>query len=219
VLHPRTIRPAVARDIPVRILSTFAPHEPGTLVQRKSSDERIKAVTAMKGLMMLSIDVPELEDLAGAAASVFAQLHIDRVEIVHVTQASSRRRMTYLVDAGSAGGSCATTVSTLDSALDDFEADVVCDEDVALVAAVGQGSADKPETLGKMMSVLRKAGIPVLGSSQQAANVALVIVVPASRAQQAVEVVHEAFIGRQPASASWRRPRRRRMHSESVRVG
>ena len=34
VLHPRTIRPAVALDIPVRILSTFAPEEPGTLVTR-----------------------------------------------------------------------------------------------------------------------------------------------------------------------------------------
>jgi aspartate kinase len=219
VLHPRTIRPAVALGIPVRILSTFAPTEPGTLVQRKTSDPHIKAVTAMTGLMMLSIDVPELEDLAGAAASVFAQLHVDRVEIVHVAQASSRRRMTYLVDGGSAGGSCANTIATLDNALDDFEADVACNEDVALIAAVGQGAADQPETLSKMMSVLRRAGIPVLGSTQQASNVALVVVVPANSAGKAVEVVHEAFIGAQPASASWRRPRRRRMQRESVRVG
>jgi aspartate kinase len=218
VLHPRTIRPAVARDIPVRILSTFAPTEPGTLVQRKTSDASIKAVTAMKGLMMLSIDVPELEDLAGAAASVFQQLHVDRVEIVHVAQASSRRRMTYLVDAASAGG-CATTVQALDTALDDYEAAIACDEQVALVAAVGEGAADKPATLSKMMEVLRKAGVPVLGSSQQTSNVALVVVVPALRAQKAVEVVHEAFIGKQPASASGRRPRRTRMQRESLRVG
>ena len=150
--------------------------------------------------MLLTIDVPELEDLAGAAASVFQQLHVDRVEIVHVAQASSRRRMTYLVDAASAGG-CATTVRALDTALDDFEAVVACDEHVALVAAVGEGSADKPATLGKMMEVLRKAGVPVLGSSQQTSNVALVVVVPALRAQKAVEAVHEAFIGKQPASA------------------
>ena len=218
VLHPRTIRPAVARDIPVRILSTFAPDEPGTVVQRRPSDKEIKAVTVMKGLMMLSIDVPELEDLAGAAAAVFAQLHVDRVEIVHVAQASSRRRMTYLVDGGSAGG-CATTVSTLDAALDDFEASVACNDEVALVAAVGQGAADQPATLGRMMEALRKAGVPVLGSSQQTTNVALVVVVPASHAQKAVEAVHEAFIGRQSASAGWRRPRRTRGLSEPVRVG
>src|SRR5690606_38476369 len=35
VLHPRTIRPAVALDSPVRILSTFLPDEPGTVVMRE----------------------------------------------------------------------------------------------------------------------------------------------------------------------------------------
>jgi aspartokinase/homoserine dehydrogenase 1 len=218
VLHPRTIRPAVARNIPVRILSTFAPFEPGTVVQRRASDQRIKAVTTMKGLMMLSVDVPELEDLSGAAATVFQQLHVGRVEVVHAAQASSRRRMTYLVDGASAGG-CAATTASLDIALVDFEAEVSCNDDVALVAAVGQGSADQPETLGKMMDVLRRASIPVLGSSQQTSNVALVVVVPASRAQQAVEVVHEAFIGSQAASARGRRSRRTRMIAESVQVG
>lgn len=218
VLHPRTIRPAVARNIPVRILSTFAPFEPGTVVQRATSDRRIKAVTAMKGLMLLQIDVPELEDLSGAAGTVFQQLHVDRVEVVHAAQASSRRRMTYLVDGASAGG-CQVTVRNLDGALEDFEAEVQCNEDVALVAAVGEGSADRPETLGKMMDVLRRADIPVLGSSQQTSNVALIVVVPASRAQQAVEVVHEAFIGSQAASARGRTPRRKRLIRESVQVG
>jgi aspartate kinase len=126
--------------------------------------------------------------------------------------------MTYLVDGGSAGG-CSATVSTLDSALDDFEADISCNDEVALVAAVGQGAADKPATLGKMMEALRRAGVPVLGSSQQTSDVALVVVVPASHAQTAVEAVHEAFIGSQPASAGWRRPRRTRGLSEPVRVG
>ena len=218
VLHPRTIRPAVARDIPVRILSTFAPFEPGTVVQRTSSDNRIKAITAMTGLMMLAVDVPELEDLSGAAATVFQQLHVDRVEVVHVAQASSRRRMTYLVDGGSAGG-CAITVATLDTALGDYEATVSCNEDVALVAAVGQGAADQPVTLARMMDVLRRAGVPVLGSTQQTSNVALVIVVPASKAQHAVEVVHEAFIGSQVASSRGRRARRTRMLSESFHIG
>src|SRR5215216_1085372 len=86
VLHPRTIRPAVARDIPVRILSTFLPKESGTLVIRHATGDRVKAVTAMKGLMLLTIDVPELEDLAGTASAVFGQLHGDRIEVVAASQ-------------------------------------------------------------------------------------------------------------------------------------
>ena len=61
VLHPRTIRPAVALDIPVRILSTFAPLEPGTLVTREATGQHLKAVTVMRGLQLLTVDVPELE--------------------------------------------------------------------------------------------------------------------------------------------------------------
>ena len=136
--------------------------------------------------MLLTIDVPELEDLAGAAASVFGQLHVDRVEIVHVAQASSRRRMTYLVDGASAGG-CATHCPGPRDRARRLRGCCRCDENVALVAAVGEGAADKPATLSKMLEVLRKAGVPVLGSSQQTSNVALVVAVPAtSRARRSM---------------------------------
>src|SRR5215213_7921287 len=216
VLHPRTIRPAVARDIPVRILSTFAPKESGTLVIRHATGDRVKAGTAMKGLMLLTIDVPELEDLAGTASAVFGQLHEDRVEIVHVSQASSRRRMTYLVDSGNTGG-CRNMRARIEDALEDFEADVSCQENVAVVAAVGDGAASQPTELGRMLGVLHRAGIPVHASSQQSSNVALVTVVPAIFAERAVEAIHNAFIGPQPASARGRRQRRDRVMSESMR--
>ena len=32
VLHPHTLVPAMAKDIPVRVLNTFKPDHPGTLV-------------------------------------------------------------------------------------------------------------------------------------------------------------------------------------------
>src|SRR5215216_2141945 len=220
VLHPRTIRPAVALDIPVRILSTFAPNEPGTLVTRESSGEYLKAVTAMKGLMLLTIDVPELEDLAGAAAAVFGTLHTDGIEVVSAAQASSRRRMTYLLDALTGGG-CGRTRGRNEEALanHDFEATVGCTEDVAVVAAVGQGAAEQPSALGRFLAVLERAGVQVLAANQQTSNVALVAAIPAKHAERAVDAVHTAFIGQQPASARGRRPRRNEMLAESLRVG
>jgi bifunctional aspartokinase / homoserine dehydrogenase 1 len=218
VLHPRTIRPAVALGIPVRILSTFAPNEPGTIVTRESSGHSVKAVTAMKGLMLVTIDVPELEDLAAAASSVFGQLAIDRVEIVHVSQASSRRRMTYLVD-GAAGGGCAKVTCRIEDALLDSDAEVGCTEDVAVVAAVGEGASAHPAALAKMLGLLDRAGVPVLAASQQSSNVALIAAVPGKFAARAVETLHEAFIGNQAASSKARRPRRSRLIGESLRVG
>src|SRR5919112_2814691 len=220
VLHPRTIRPAVSLGIPVRILSTFAPNEPGTLVTRETPGESIKAVTALNNLMLLTVDVPELEDLAAASAAVFGALHDGRIEVVAASQASSRRRMTYLVDATGQGG-CRRVQQQMASALDvaHVDAEVVCADDVALVAAVGAGAAAFPQALSQLLSVLGKAGIPVLATSQQVTNVAMTAAVFAKDAARAVQALHDAFIKPQVASTRGKRPRRTNMLSESLRVG
>ena len=220
VLHPRTIRPAVALGIPVRILSTFAPEEPGTLVTRESLGENVKAVTALNNLMLLTVDVPELEDLAAASAAVFGALHDDRVEVVAASQASSRRRMTYVVDASGHGG-CSRFEQRMNQALSqaEVEAEVRCEENVALVAAVGAGAANVPQALSQLLAVLGRAGIQVLSSNQQVSNVAMTVAVFAKDAARAVQALHEAFISSQPATARGRRPRRSELLAESLRVG
>lgn len=219
VLHPRTIRPAVAQGIPVRILSTFAPDEPGTLVTREAeagAAAAIKAVTALRGLILLTVDVPELEDLAGAAAAAYGVIHQDGVEVAFASQGSSRRRMTYLIDAVTG---CAHLQSRLGETLRDFEAEISCTEDVAVVAAVGAGAANRPGALARMLEVLARAGVPVLGSSQQDSNVALIAAVPASHAERAVAAVHDAFIKPPVATARTRRGRRTSLLAETIRVG
>jgi bifunctional aspartokinase / homoserine dehydrogenase 1 len=220
VLHPRTIRPAVSLGIPVRILSTFLPDEPGTLVTRDAPEDSVKAVTALNNLLLLTIDVPELEDLAAASATVFGALHGDRIEVVAASQASSRRRMTYVVDASGHGG-CSRVKQRMMAALEDAEVDaeVGCEEDVALVAAVGAGVAAAPQTLSQFLSVLGRVGVPVLSTNQQHSNVALTVAVPGKDAARAVLALHDAFIRPQPASSRSRRPRRSDLLAESLRVG
>ena len=220
VLHPRTIRPAVARGIPVRILSTFAPHEPGTLVTREASGDHVKAVTALKHLLVLTIDVPELEDLAGVSAQVFAALHHQRIEIAAVSQASSRRRMTYLVDATAHGGCEKVSALLADTLADhDVEADVQCEEGVALVAAVGHGASAQSGAHVRMLEVLHRAGIQVLSSSLHHSNVAMTAAVPAHQADRAVLALHDGLIRSQSIATKGRRPRRSELLAESLRVG
>jgi aspartate kinase len=218
VLHPRTIRPAVARDIPVRILSTFAPDEPGTLVTRQASGRNVKAVTALKGLTLLTIDVPELEDLSGAASVVFGTLYRDGIEVILAAQASSRRRMTYLIDSHQAGG-CPVVRSTIERELVNFDAQVGCTEHVALIAAVGEGVADEPTSLSRLLGALRRHNVSVLAANQQSSNVALIAAIHERDAQKAVDAAHAEFIRSQPASAKGRRPRRNEMLSESLSLG
>jgi aspartate kinase len=216
VLHPRTIRPAVALDIPVRILSTFLPHEPGTVVMREAPSDRIKAVTALKGLILMTIDVPELEDLAPAASVLFRVMHEQGVEILNVSQASSRRRMTYILDAVTGG--CVNLQVLLEAELDDLDAIITCHEHVAVLAAVGSGAAGTASSLSRMLTVLNRERIAVLAMNQQTSSVAMISVIHEDDAARAVSALHGAFIRPLVASSRTRR-RRRELLSESVRVG
>jgi aspartate kinase len=217
VLHPRTIRPAVAQNIPVRILSTFAPTQSGTVVTSTTSGQRVKAVTALKGLIVLTLDVPELEDLASAASAVFRVMHEERIEIVAVSQSSSRRRMTYLIDA--VLGGCARLQGRISTELEDVEANVSCEENVAVVAAVGEGAASSPSSLARMLAVLHRAHVPVLATTQQNSNAAMLVFVPEQDSDHAVQIVHDAFI--RPPTTRRRTGARRRseLMGESLRVG
>ncbi|MGB3330659.1 MAG: aspartate kinase, partial [Thermomicrobiales bacterium] len=217
VLHPRTIRPAVTRNIPVRILSTFAPDEPGTVVKQESTGTRVKAVTALRGLIALTLDVPELEDLAPAASAVFRVLDERHVEIVSVSQASSRRRMTFLVDA--VMGGCAQLQHRIEEELEGrVEMHVSCSDQVAAVAAVGAGVAGEPTALSTMLSTLHRAGVAVLSTTQQTSNVAMLVVIPDDAAERAVVALHDRLVRPQHATHRSRR-RRSALMAESLRVG
>lgn len=218
VLHPRTIRPAVSQHIPVRILSTFQPTNAGTVVHTSSAPaQRIKAITALKGLTLITMDVPELEDLAGAASAIFRVLHEEQTEIVSVAQASSRRRMTFIVDTLSLG--CAALQPRLAAEFADLEVDISCQDNVAVVAAVGEGAASSPASLSQMMSVLSREHVDVLSTNQQSSNAAMVAVVRDDASDRAVKLLHDSFIG---SSLDHRRRTSRRrsdIMGESLRVG
>lgn len=51
VIHPEAIIPAVSASIPVRILNTFAPHEPGTTIvaDTTNGDSHLAAVSMLRG--------------------------------------------------------------------------------------------------------------------------------------------------------------------------
>jgi aspartate kinase len=187
-------------------------------VTRQATGQYVKAVTALKGLTLLTIDVPELEDLSGAASIVFGALYKDGIEVVLAAQASSRRRMTFLIDSNHAGG-CPIVRKQIEEALSDFEAEVGCLENVAVIAAVGQGISEQPASLARMLGTLQRVGVDVLAANQQMSNVAMVAAIHERDCRRAVDAVHDDFIRPQPASARGRRPRRIEIKAESLALG
>ncbi len=125
--------------------------------------------------------------------------------------------MTFLVDA--VLGGCARLQDRLNNELEDVEAIVGCEESVAVVAAVGDGAANSPAALARMLAVLDRSDVPVLATNQQNSNAAMVVVVHESTSDKAVQVVHDAFIRPAHHRRTTSARRRKQLLGESLRVG
>lgn len=179
VLHPMTIAPAVERNIPVRILNTFDPEAPGTLITSETRSS-IKAVTSKKGITAISVTSLGMLGAYGFLAEVGDAFKRHRV-VVDVL-ASSEVNISVTVD----------RPPPLEM-LTEMRAFATVDVEpsMAIVCLVGDGIRTNLDALWKTFHAVR--AIPVRMVSQGASANNITFVVAETDADDAVRNVFAAF--------------------------
>src|ERR1043165_9744897 len=80
VLHPSTMKPAVKHDIPVRVLHTFNPDAPGTLITNKAEIDAhypIKCIVYKEDQVLINVRSEQMLGMEGFRARLFAA-HVDQ---------------------------------------------------------------------------------------------------------------------------------------------
>jgi aspartokinase/homoserine dehydrogenase 1 len=102
VLHPRTIRPVTESDIPLRIVNSFNPTHPGTLIVETPSLDRelLPAIISTTGLSMIAIgsqdDAASLTPLRMAARAL-QRLSEVGVDVLMFSQSLSEHSLNLVV--------------------------------------------------------------------------------------------------------------------------
>ena len=102
VIHPRTVLPAIEAGIPVRILNTFAPSEPGTTITSASASQDgsvVKATTSIGDLGLITVQGAGMSGVPGFAARVFDTTAAERVSVMMISQSSSENSICLVVPA------------------------------------------------------------------------------------------------------------------------
>jgi len=191
VVHPMTMVPAVLRDIPIRVLNTFNPKAPGTVIVRRSTRSRevVKGIALKKGVRVINLVSARMLGTHGfihKMGEVF-----DRHEVVLDMIATSE----VSVSVTSEG----TEAERLEGCLADLRAiarEVSVESDRTILCVVGDGIRDTPGIAAKAFAALGRAGINVLMISMGATRVNLGIVVDARDAEAGVRALHEEFFER-----------------------
>lgn len=99
VLHPKTIRPVFEHGIPLRILNTFNPAFPGTLIVETPSPERklLPAIISATGFSLLAIGSQKDSWVLQMAARALQHLSEAGIEVFMFSQSFSEQNLNLVV--------------------------------------------------------------------------------------------------------------------------
>ena len=192
VMHPRSIDPAMRKNILVRVKNTFNPDAPGTMIVRNGHrDSRVvKALTYIDKVASININGAQMIGRPGVAKMIFSALADKEVNVMMITQGSSEANISLIVDESH----LPIAVAAIEFLVKDgIVREVTHNKDVCAVAVVGAGMAGAAGSGGRIFTALGRAGINVMMISQGSSEANISFVVKQEDGPRAVRVLHDEF--------------------------
>jgi len=192
VLHPRSIEPAMQKDIPIRVKNSFRPDAPGTIIRRDRHLEKrvVKAIALIEKVALVNVNGAQMIGRPGVAKMIFEALAEREVNIMMISQGSSEANISLIIDESHLDAALAALNPIVKQGV---VREVTHDRDVVALAVVGAGMAGSPGTGGRIFSALGRAGINVMMISQGSSEVNVSFVVKARDGKRALRVLHDEF--------------------------
>lgn len=194
VLHPKTIRPVIEAGVGLRVRNTFNPQNPGTnLVSRHSAATArvIKAVTAIEGQRLITIEGRGMLGVPGVAARAFGAVAATGTNVILISQASSEQTISFAVSSESAPRVIQALETTFATELANRDIDRIWGSpEAVIITVVGAGMRHTPGIAGKVFSALGSHKVNVVAIAQGSSEVSISMVVDSADVKKAVQAVH-----------------------------
>ena len=185
VLHPKTMRPALDKGIPVVVKNTGNPQHQGTriLTESPQSAQIVKAISIKKHVTLVNIYSLRMLDAYGFLArifDIFARHHVV-VDMVSTSEVS----VSVTVDEG----------QNIQAVVDDLSAfaQVRVENGHSIICLVGEGIRDGVGIAGTVFDVMAQENISVEMISQGASDINLGFVIKTPLAERAIIRLHEVL--------------------------
>jgi len=204
VLHPKTIAPVYDMGIPVRVLNTFHPERPGTLVSRTVADTPVvKGITAIRNLSLVTVEGRGMQGVPGVAGRVFNAVARTGASVLMITQSSSEQSICFVVrtlDAPEVISSLKREFE-LEMLHQDID-DVARRDEASIVAVVGAGMRGRPGIAAQVFGAVADAGINIISIAQGSSEYNLSLVTENGDVDHAVRAIHARFgLGQEPKNS------------------
>ncbi len=180
VLHPKTIQPAIDKNIPVRVCNSRVPADAGTLIvaESEATPQTIKAIAHKNGITTVQVTSARMLGAYGFLRKLFEVFdqHHTAVDVVTTSEVS----VSLSID----------DATRLPELIPDLEqlGTVEVEEDRNIISVVGEGLRNKPGIAAKVFSVISPIHVSMI--SVGASSVNLTFMVDAEHAAEAITRLH-----------------------------
>ncbi|MFZ1768185.1 MAG: aspartate kinase, partial [Caldilinea sp.] len=197
VLHPKTVTPAIDKKIPVRVLNTFEPAHPGTLIVEKTHAEArgtVKAITAIRAMNLITLAGRGMMGVPGIAARTFGAVARTGANVLMISQSSSEQSICFVVPETSAHEVIAALREEFQRELErHYIDDIHGMSHINIVAVVGSGMRGTPGLAARVFTAVATAGLNVIAIAQGSSEANISLVVVDADVTSALRAIHDIF--------------------------
>ncbi len=198
VIHPHTMGPAIALQIPIWIKNTFHPEVPGTVIHQPNPESRsdliARGFTTIDRVALLNLEGTGMIGVPGVAERLFGALRDAAVNVILISQASSEHSICVAVTEDNAELGRSVLEKEFESELHHGQIQSVhVTSPCSIVAMVGDRMVEKQGVSARFFTALSHAGVSVRAIAQGSSERNLSAVIDQKDSTRALRATHSAF--------------------------
>jgi aspartokinase/homoserine dehydrogenase 1 len=196
VIYPPTIQPVMSKNIPVWIKNTFAPGDEGTLIESVATKNGniVRGISSINNIVLISLEGSGMIGIPGFSKRLFEALSNEKINVILITQSSSEHSICVGIDAASSAKAkhAVDAAFSNEIALQKVEP-LKLEEDLSIVALVGENMKSHPGISGRMFSAMGRNGVNIRAIAQGSSEKNISAVISTKDVRKAINVLHEEF--------------------------
>ncbi len=196
IIYPPTIQPVMAKNIPVYVKNTFAPEDPGTVIEteNRSKDNIVRGITSIDNICVLSLEGSGMVGIPGFSKRLFDVLSRAKINVILITQSSSEHSICVaVIEESSELAKSVVDEEFRYEILNETVEPLKVETGLSCLALVGDNMKSHTGIAGKMFATLGNNGINIKAIAQGSSERNISTIIASKDVHKAVNSLHEAF--------------------------
>jgi len=194
VIFPPTMIPALYKSIPIRIKNTFEPDNPGTTItqNRVLDDHFAVGISSLYNVSLIRFQGAGMVGRFGVIGRVFNALAKKKINIILVSQVFSEHSICFAIQPAEVDLAESLLKEEFLFELENYFIDnIKIENDLSLIAVVGEGMRHTPGISGKLFSILGERNVNLIAIAQGSSERNISFIIKNDEVKLAIRSLHQ----------------------------